>query len=553
MSGDEREPLLSNERGGFTVEQDATVEAAVPTVDPHDPAEGAALRVGEEGDGGEDFDAVPSEKRQLGLVSASFLIFNRVIGTGIYSTPSLILRLSGSPGMSLVLWLIGALIASAGTAVYVELGTGLPRSGAEKNYLEFMYRKPKYLAVCIYAFLTTLIGWAAANGVIFGDYIVHAFDLPVTLTNTRSIGVLALTSAFLIHGTNLKLGLRIQNFLGFFMLGVMYFIALAGIFNLLGVPGFKNGDGGKNLQWDNLWKGSRLEANGFVIGLYNVIWSFIGYQNANYALSEVRDPVRTLKRAAPLAIIVITIVYMLVNIAYLAVVPRDELENGGRVVAALFFRNLFGEQTERVVSAVIALSVYGNMLALLFSGGRVVQELARECILPFSEFFASNKPFGTPFAGLFWQWVICIIFAVAPPPGDAFDFILQALTYPISLSSLFVTGGLLFLHSPYAKARAAWAWDPPFKAWTSVTVFFFASNLFLAIVPLFPPAPGMEVFKSIPYWLPVVATFGVAGLGTAYWYLYWIYLPARGGYKLEKVFVLQEDGVSRNVFIKVKG
>lgn len=59
--------------------------------------------------------------------------------------------------MSLVLWLIGALIASAGTAVYVELGTGLPRSGAEKNYLEFMYRKPKYLATCVYAFEITLI------------------------------------------------------------------------------------------------------------------------------------------------------------------------------------------------------------------------------------------------------------------------------------------------------------------------------------------------------------------------------------------------------------
>ncbi len=61
--------------------------------------------------------------------------------------------------------------------------------------------------------------------------------------------------------------------------------------------------------------------------------SFIGYSNANYALSEVRDPVRTLKRAAPLAMIVITIVYLLVNVAYFAVVPREELENGGRVVA----------------------------------------------------------------------------------------------------------------------------------------------------------------------------------------------------------------------------
>ncbi|KLO05674.1 amino acid transporter [Schizopora paradoxa] len=548
MADEERELLLADERGGFTVERDAIIS----TIDLHDPAEGAALRAGEEGDGGEDFDAVPTEKRQLGLISASFLIFNSVVGTGIYSTPSLILRLSGSPGMSLVVWLIGALIASAGTAVYVEFGTGLPRSGAEKNYLEFIYRKPKYLATCVYAFLTILIGWAAANGVIFGDYVVHALGLSVTLTNTRSIGVLALTSAFLIHATNLKFGLRLQNALGIFVLGVLFFIALAGILNLLGAPGFKQGDGGKNLQWDNLWTGTRLEANGFVIALYNVIWSFVGYRNANYALSEVRDPVRTLKRAAPLAIIVITVLYLLVNIAYLAVVPREELENGGQVVAALFFRNLFGKQSERVVSAIIALSVYGNMLALLFAGGRVVQELARECILPFSEFFASNKPFGTPFAGLFWQWAFSCILTVAPPPGDAFDFIVQVNMLPSSVASLLVTGGLLFLHSPYAKARTAWAWDPPFKAWRSVTVFFFASNLFLVIVPLVPPAPGMEVFANLPYWLPVVAALGIGGLGAAYWYMYWVYLPSRGGYKLEKMFLVQEDGVSRSVFVKLK-
>ncbi len=73
--------------------------------------------------------------------------------------------------------------------------------------------------------------------------------------------------------------------------------------------------------------------------------------------------------------------------------------------------------------------------------------------------------------------------------------------YPFTFASLFVTAGLLFLHSPYAKARRAWAWDPPFKAWTIVTVFFFASNVFLIVVPLVPPTPGMEVFKSLPYWV----------------------------------------------------
>lgn len=75
--------------------------------------------------------------------------------------------------------------------------------------------------------------------------------------------------------------------------------------------------------------------------------SFIGYSNANYALSEIRDPVRTIKLAAPVAMVSITIVYMLVNVAYYAVVDKDEILTSGRIVAALFFGKLWGIWTER--------------------------------------------------------------------------------------------------------------------------------------------------------------------------------------------------------------
>lgn len=104
--------------------------------------------------------------------------------------------------------------------------------------------------------------------------------------------------------------------------------------------------------------------NAFVTGLFNVIWyvrprriglhtedrhrCFIGYSNANYALAEVRDPIRTIKRAAPLAMLSVTFVYMLVNIAYLAVVDKDEIVGSGRIVAALHFGKLWGVGAERV-------------------------------------------------------------------------------------------------------------------------------------------------------------------------------------------------------------
>lgn len=61
--------------------------------------------------------------------------------------------------------------------------------------------------------------------------------------------------------------------------------------------------------------------------------SYIGYSNANYALSEVRDPVRTIKRAAPAAVISVAIVYFFVNLAYFAVVSKKDILGSGRIIA----------------------------------------------------------------------------------------------------------------------------------------------------------------------------------------------------------------------------
>lgn len=81
-----------------------------------------------------------------------------MIGTGIFATPSGILALSGSVGLSLMIWVVGMIIAAAGMAVYLEFGTGIPRNGGEKNYLEFVYRKPRFLATGFYTGYVVLLG-----------------------------------------------------------------------------------------------------------------------------------------------------------------------------------------------------------------------------------------------------------------------------------------------------------------------------------------------------------------------------------------------------------
>lgn len=81
-----------------------------------------------------------------------------MVGTGIFATPSGILQLSGSVGLALFLWVAGMIIAAAGMAVYLEFGTGIPKNGGEKNYLEYVFKKPRFLATGLYTGYVLLLG-----------------------------------------------------------------------------------------------------------------------------------------------------------------------------------------------------------------------------------------------------------------------------------------------------------------------------------------------------------------------------------------------------------
>jgi len=540
-TGRETDPLLSTSNN-----LDSVAHAS-------DQSEPLSVRAGKTSDvpSGETFDNVPQARRRLGLFSATFLIFNRVIGSGIYATPSLILHNSGSVGVALLMWLAGASIAALGTTVYIELGTGLPRSGGEKNYLEYIYRRPKFLVSCVYISYALLTGAAASNSMVFGEYVIHSLGLTSTSFNTRFVAFLCLTFTLITHGVFLKFGVRLINGIGFFKFVILGSMAGSGIMCLLGVPGFALRDGyerPRNFEWDQFWEGSVTSTNSLVTALYNVIWCFIGYSNANYALSEIRDPVRTIKRAAPLAMLAVTTLYIVVNIAYFGVVSKADILASRRIAAALFFRNLFGPTTERALSVLIALSTLGNILAGQFSQGRLVQELGREGILPCSWFFASSKPFNAPLAGLSMQYIVSMAFVIVPPPGDAYHFLINVSSYSSAVINTLVSVGLLLLHT---RAFRSWGWNPPFQAPKLVILLFVLSNVFLVVVPLVPPVPGTSVYERLPYWLHVAVSWGVSIIGVSYWLVWCVWLPGRNGYRLERRWVVQDDGVSRYVFQKV--
>lgn len=156
------------------------------------------------------------------------------------------------------------------------------RNGGEKNYLEYVYRKPKFLATAMFAAYAFLLGWAASNSVVFGQYILNAAGKEVDRWNQRGIGLACLSAAFLVHSIALKWGIRLQNLLGIIKLIIILFIVVAG---WVALAGHTKAETPHNFR--NAFEGTKGSGYSIVMALYNVIWSFIGYSNANYVSQTV--------------------------------------------------------------------------------------------------------------------------------------------------------------------------------------------------------------------------------------------------------------------------
>ncbi|KAJ0124545.1 high-affinity methionine permease [Diaporthe amygdali] len=490
-----------------------------------------------------------SESRKIGVTGAVFLILNKMIGTGIFSTPSGIFASTGSVGISIMLWLIGGILTFAGLSVFLEFGLAIPRSGGEKNYLERVYRHPRYLATCVLASQMILLGFSSGNSLAFGRYVLFAAGStePDGWT-ARGLGIVCATFSVALHSVLPKWGLRLVNVLGIFKVVILVLIVFSGFAALAGrrlVPNPHNFDNAFAIEeGDGYGNGG---AYGYATALLRIVYSYKGWENANYVVGELKNPKRTLAVAAPLAVGGVTILYVLANVAYFAAIPKSDLAKSEVIVAGLFFRNVFGASAgARSLPAFVALSNLGNVLAVSFAHARLNQELAKEGMLPLSRFWASNKPSNAPAASLFLHWLITVIILVAPPAGPAYNFIVDLYTYPGVWINGFVAGGLIYLQ--FKKSEN---WSSPWHTYLPVTLLFLAMNVFLAIVPFIPPTGSWNA-EGYPYYVFPVVGVGVLILGGVYWTVWTKVLPSIGGYKVVAERSVTDDGAEVVRYVKIR-
>ncbi|KAH6666300.1 high affinity methionine permease [Halenospora varia] len=480
--------------------------------------------------------------RHLGVFSTTFLIVGRIIGSGIFSTPSSITSSTGSVGAAIFMWLLGFAISLAGLFVWLEWGCMLPRSGGEKVYLEASYRKPRHLTTIVFAVQSVMLGFSATGCITFASNMVFAAGRSVGSHTSKGIAAAAMIGVSLMHGLTPKIGVKVMNVIGVCKIVILLFIIVTGWVIL--------GGGIKSIpdphsSFRNAFKGSATTGNPYATALFKVLSSFAGWSNAAYILNEVKNPVRTLKIAGPLAVTTCGLLYILCNVSYYAAATPAEVSKSGVTVASFFMKKVFGDTASRVLAVFVAFSALGNVMTVTFAHARVNQEIAKEGVLPFGTFWASTWPFGAPTGGIFLHFIPSIIMITAIPTGDAYNFIIDVEGYPRAIVFFAVCVGLFLLRwkKPYIER--------PFRVWLPVAGFFLVGQSFLLVAPFLRPKGG-KGDTSQPYWSYPLVGIGVMLFGAFYYALIVHILPGIGNYSLRHEKAVLADGTYVTKFVKDK-
>ncbi|KAF5244626.1 hypothetical protein FAUST_2142 [Fusarium austroamericanum] len=458
--------------------------------------------------------------RNLSWRSAFVIVISRVVGSGIFATPGTIVQSVGSPGLSLSLWLLGAFIAACGLSVSLEFGCMLPRSGGDKVYLEFAYRWPRLLASTLFAI----------------QYALFALGVDDPSDGLRkSLAVGLLTFVCVTHSVFPKAGIKIQNVLGWVKIGIIVFMILSGFYVVIVRPDMGAAPTGQ-LAWEHLWDDSNWSWGVIATSLFKVFYSFAGLDNAANVMNEVKHPVRTLRSVALTALVMSCGMYMLINVAYLLVVPIGEIRESGELIAALFFERLFGASFGRIVLlTAVALSAVGNVMVVAFAMARTKQEIARQGFIPYSSILSSSRPFNSPMGGFFIHYIPSFLVMVLPPSNTIYSFILDIEGYAGQLIGLAVAIGLVKLRLQRPDLKR------PFKAWMVAVGLRITMSCALIVAPFFPP---LDYEGDIYYATYAVFSWVILVVGVLYWYVWTVGVPRWRGTRLEEQTDVLDDGTT---------
>ena len=302
--------------------------------------------------------------QRLGVWSAATIVVGIIVGSGIFRVPSSIAALTGSTGTMALLWILGGLITLCLALSLAELAAMYPRSGGNYVYLREAYGPG---VAFVYGWTFLLINPAVWAGIalILAEYLGHF--VPLDSGGQRLAAASVIAFATMANCFSVRFAVAIQNIATAAKAVALF--AVAGAIFALGSAG--SGSFNQPVTFDAPSYGS------LGVALVSVLFAYEGVVSFCALSGEVRDPGRSLPRALTLGVLLVILLYLIINAAYLYVLPLESIISS-KLVAADAMQRVAGSAGAGIVAALVVLCTFGAVMACAIADPRVFYAMAQD-------------------------------------------------------------------------------------------------------------------------------------------------------------------------------
>ncbi len=375
--------------------------------------------------------------KELSLYGLIMVAIGSCIGSGIFVTPSQIAGMIPSSRLILLVWAVGGLVALTGALTFSEMGALFPRAGGVYVFLKEAYG----------SWLGFLFGWAylviiitstiAAIALAFSNYL--SYFIPMDNTWKIIIAVIAIILLTILNVFRAKFGEIFSNiFTSLKIIGILIIVAV----------GFFFGD--SELSFESSSIASSFNGGGlsnFSVALTGVLFSYGGWQLASFLAGETKNPARNVPAAMIIGAAIVTMIYILVNIAYMLLLPVNTIITSDKVAADAISTVLpFGGM---LVAGIIMVSTLGTIGVYTLSAPRVYYAMAADGLF-FKSISKVHPVFKTPVNAIIIQsaWSIVLLLF--------WGTLENLITYIVSIESIFyalTAAGIFILRKKFRNIK----------------------------------------------------------------------------------------------------
>ena len=370
-------------------------------------------------------------KQSVGLLDATMVVAGSMIGSGIFIVSAEITRNVGGAGILILMWLLAGVVTVIAATSYGELSAMFPKAGGMYVYLREAF-SPLVGFLYGWTFFTIIqTGTIAAVGVAFAKFTAYLFPIVGEENILFSIGGFSLRASQLlsigvvvvltyINSRGVKNGVLVQT--------TLTIIKITSLVLLIGCGFIFGADADVwNANWTNAWSLSSITNDGagidyaplagltafgaIAIAMKGTLFSCDSWHNVSFIAGEVKNPKRNIGLSLLLGTVIVTVVYLLANFMYLAVIPLQEIafakSDRVGVVAA---EKIFGSAGTYMIAIMIMISTFGCNNGLIMAGARVYYQMAKDRLFfaKAGELNANNVPGNSLWMQCLWTSVLCL-------------------------------------------------------------------------------------------------------------------------------------------------